>query len=54
LCRQIGAQRMAQVCDGLDSADEHVTQNNMQKNITLLCEEYGTLTSQLPEQMASG
>ena len=54
LCRQIGAQRMAQVCDGLDSADENVTQNIMQENITLLCEEYSILASQLAETMAGG
>jgi signal transduction histidine kinase/DNA-binding NarL/FixJ family response regulator len=51
MCRQIGAQQMAQVCDKLDSAGEDIPKNVTQNSINLLREEFSLLTRKLHEDI---
>jgi signal transduction histidine kinase/CheY-like chemotaxis protein/HPt (histidine-containing phosphotransfer) domain-containing protein len=52
LCRQIGAKRMAHVCDGLDSAGLGITQYSIQSSIRQLREEFSSIARQIPEEMS--
>jgi signal transduction histidine kinase/DNA-binding NarL/FixJ family response regulator len=51
ICRQLGAQQMAQVCDSLDSAEDDMPLNIMQSSVHLLHEEFGTLNRKLHEDI---
>ena len=51
ICRQIGAQQMAQVCDGLDSAGEDVPPDVLQNSVSLLHEEFSSLSRKLHEDI---
>jgi CheY-like chemotaxis protein len=53
ICRQIGALQMAQVCDGLDSAEDDMPLDIMQSSVNLLHEEFGSLNRKLLQDIGS-